>query len=197
MPDSYLDQPVRTFIDSLAAGTPAPAGGSAAALVVAQSAALGAMTARLSARQLTAERVKQLIFQGENIARAAAALIDLDAQAYLRVLKATQAARAAVPGTPGTEPAVAAALSDAADVPMRMVELAVQSARLGRELAADGNQTLRGDAITACLLAHAGARAAAALVRINLASANTVPSDPRLARLDELLAEIAELDSFC
>lgn len=184
---SYLEQPVGTFIEALAAGTPAPGGGAAAALVVAQSAALCTMAARLSARHIGAERVQRLISEGERIHRAAASLIDLDARSYLRVIEATRAAKAA-PGTPGPAAAVAAALSHAADIPMRLAGLAVQAANLAGELAADGNQALRGDAITAGLLAQAGAHSAAALVRINLESA---PADPRLARLDELLAEIA------
>ena len=190
MDGSYLEQPVGTFLDALAAGTPAPGGGSAAALVVAQSAALCAMAARLSARQLPAKRVQQLSSEGERLALAAASLIDLDAQTYQRVIEATRVARGAAPQAPGGAEAIAVALSHAADVPLRLVELAVQSARLAGELAAEGNQALRGDAITAGLLAQAGARAAAALVRINLAS---VPADSRLARLNELLAEVAEL----
>lgn len=190
MQGSYLEQPVGTFLQALAAGEPAPGGGSAAALVVAQAAALCAMTARLSARQLAPERVQALISEGERIHRASASLVDLDAHAYQHVIEATRAAKAAPPGTPGTAEAIALALSHASDVPMRLVDLGVQSAKLARELAADGNQALRGDAITAGLLAQAGARAAAALVRINLASA---PADSRLARLDGLLAQIADL----
>lgn len=192
MQGSYLHQPVSTFLDALAAGRPAPGGGSAAALVVAQSAALCVMTARLSRHQLDPERARPLISGGEKLWRAAASLINLDAQAYLRVIEATRAARAAAPGTPGAAEAITAALSYAADVPMRLVELGVESAKIAGELAVNGNQALRGDAITAGLLAQAGARAGAALVRINLAS---VPADSRLTRLDELLAEIAELDS--
>jgi formiminotetrahydrofolate cyclodeaminase len=192
MPDSYLAQPVSTFLEALAAGRPAPGGGSAAALVVAQSAALCAMAARLSGRQLTTERAQLLTSDGDKIWRAAASLITLDAQAYLRVIEATRAAKATTPGTPGTAEAVAAALSHATEVPMRLVELAVESAKLARELAANGDRVLRGEAITAGLLAEAGAAAAAALVRINLES---MPADKRLARLDELLTEIAELGS--
>jgi len=56
-------------------------------------------------------------------------------------------------------------------------------------LAADGNQALQGDALAAGLLAQAAARAAACLVRINLAAA---PGDPRHARADALLASIDE-----
>lgn len=190
MEGNYLTQPVGLFLDALAAGKPAPGGGSAAALVVAQSGALCVMTARLSRRQLTPERAQPLIFGAEKIWRAAASLINLDAQAYLRVIEATRAAKAVPPGTLGAAEVIAAALSDAAEVPMRLVELGVESAKLARELAANGNQALRGDAITAGLLAEAGARAAAALVRINLES---MAADSRLARLDKLLAELAGL----
>ncbi|HXP20099.1 MAG TPA: cyclodeaminase/cyclohydrolase family protein, partial [Streptosporangiaceae bacterium] len=55
-------------------------------------------------------------------------------------------------------------------------------------LAADGNPALRGDAITAALLAQAAARAAATLVGINLAA---VPDDARHARSKLVLAAIA------
>ncbi len=187
MRSSYLEQSVGAFLDALAAGTPAPGGGSAAALVVAQSAALCVMTARLSARTLTAERADRFVSDGGDIYRAAASLVDLDGQAYGRVLDAARAARSSGPETAGPAEALAQALSDAADVPMRIVELAVEVARLAAVLASEGNQALRGDAIAAGLLARAGGRAAAELVRINLASR---PADPRLARLEHLLAEI-------
>jgi len=142
---SYLEQPVGVFLDALAADTPTPAGGSAAALAVAQSAALCMMTARLSVRTLSAERADGLISR--------------------------------------------AAISHAADVPLRIVELAVQVVKLAAALASEGNQALRGDAITARLLAQAGGRAAAELVRINLAS---TPADPRIARADQLIDELAD-----
>jgi formiminotetrahydrofolate cyclodeaminase len=50
---------------------------------------------------------------------------------------------------------------------------------------AHGHPNLHGDAITAALLAEAGARSACALVRINLSAAE---SDERLARVARLLA---------
>ena len=80
-----------------------------------------------------------------------------------------------------------AALSEAATIPMEVVEVAAQTARLAARLAADGNPRLRGDAITAALLAEAGARSAAVLVSINLAA---WPGDQRPARAQALLGEI-------
>jgi methenyltetrahydrofolate cyclohydrolase len=192
----------------MAAGKPAPAGGSAAALTVAQAAALCAKTARLSARQLTADRAGQLTTEADRIRTAAVGLVDQDARAYGGVIeharKAAAARRDAGARAAGAEagPAdapdeqvselmasLARALSKAADVPMEIVELAAQVAGLAAPLAAVGNPALRGDAVAAALLAQAGARAAATLVAINLADS---PDDLRPARAFDLLASIAQ-----
>ena len=181
---TYALLPVVHFLDALAAGTAAPAAGSAAALALAQAAALCAKSARLSARQLTAGRAGQLTAAAEQVRAEAAALIDEDARAFRAVIE--QSRRPA--GQTGSAPGLAAALSRAADVPMRLVELAAPVAELAAALAAGGNPALRGDAQTAALLAQAAARAAAALLRINLAGA---PDDPRPASAADLLTRIA------
>jgi methenyltetrahydrofolate cyclohydrolase len=188
-PDGYARLPVGAFLDALAAGTPAPAGGSAAALVLAQAAALCAKSARLSERQLAAGRAANLTQEAEHIRGTAASLIDEDPRAYANVLKARRS-RNDQPQDPADAAAgLAAALSAAADVPLHVVELAVPVSAMAATLAADGNQALRGDALAAGLLAQAAARAAACLVRINLSSA---PGDARLTRVDALLARIDE-----
>lgn len=201
-PPGYLGQSVGDFIDGLAAAAPAPAGGSAAALSVALAAALCAKSARLSPRQLTADRADLLTAQAEKLRTAAASLIDADALAYHEVIAAMRAstvagetaggrtaagARARAEGQPER---LAKALSNAAGVPMRVVELAADVAGLAARLAAEGNPRLRGDAITAAVLATAGARAAAALIGINLADA---PDDDRPARAAQLLIKIERL----
>ena len=189
--DSYAGLSVGAFLDALAAGAPAPAGGSAAALVLAQAAALCAKSARLSGRQLTASRAAELTAEAEQIRATAASLIDEDPRAYQAVIEQSRrigerrAERSAARRSDG----MAAALSAAADVPMRIVELATSVAALAAVLARDGKPALRGDAIAAGLLARAAARAAAALVSINLADRS---ADPRHSRADSLLAAIDE-----
>src|SRR5829696_8414048 len=86
-----------------------------------------------------------------------------DAAAYTAVLEAEGAERAE-------------ALSAAADPPLRVAEAAAQIAELGARLAADGKPALRGDAIAGVLVAEASCRAAAELVRLNLAQR---AEDPR------------------
>jgi methenyltetrahydrofolate cyclohydrolase len=180
---SYAELPVGAFLNALAAGSAAPAGGSAAALVLAQAAALCAKAARLSERQLTAPWAAAVTDDAERIRAEAAWLIDEDARAYGAVL-----AQSRRPPGDARSAGLAAALSDAADVPLRIIELAVPAAGLAADLAAECKPALRGDAVAAGELAQAAARAAAALVTINLAA---VPDDPRHARAGTALAAIA------
>ena len=190
---SYTGLSVGAFLDALAAGTPAPAGGSAAALVLAQAAALCSKAARLSASQLTADLAAELTTEAEHIRGAAASLIDEDSRAYQAVIEQSRRLRGSRTDEShagGRASGLAAALSAAADVPIRIVELATSVASLAAVLARDGKPALRGDAIAAGLLARAAARAAAALVSINLAD---MPADPRHVRADSLLAAIDEL----
>ena len=76
-------------------------------------------------------------------------------------------------------------MQHAAIMPPQICELAGQTATLAARLATDGDPNLRGDAITAALLAEAAARSAASLVRINIAAdvADARPS-PRAASQD-------------
>jgi formiminotetrahydrofolate cyclodeaminase len=190
-PADYLDMPLREFLAALAGREPAPGGGSAAALAVSLAASLCGMAARLSPRQLTEELTAGLTADADWMGAQTAALIQADAGSYQRVLTALrqpdEAARSDSGVAESREHRIAVALSAASEVPMAVVEQAALVTRLAAGLAADGNPSLRGDAITALLLAEAGARAAAVLVGINLAAA---PDDDRPARADHLLQDI-------
>jgi formiminotetrahydrofolate cyclodeaminase len=161
--EAYLDLPVGRFLDALAAARPDPGGGSAAALAIALAAGLCAMTARLSKARLP--EAAALAAEADWLRESAAPLAQADADGYAAVMDA----RRLDPAAPGRAAALAAALSAASAVPVRIVETGVKVAGLAARLAEDGNPNLRGDAATAALLAAAGARAAARLVEINLA----------------------------
>jgi formiminotetrahydrofolate cyclodeaminase len=158
---SFLDQTLAAFLDQAAARQPAPGGGSAAALTAALAAGLTAMTARFSAPHVG--DCEELAIQADQLRHRAAALADEDARAYQAVLD-TRRGRAAGSGM------AREAMQHAAIVPLQICELAGQTATLAARLATDGNPNLRGDAITAVLLAEAAARAAASLVQINIAA---------------------------
>ncbi len=162
---SSLDQPVGQFLDQIAARSPAPGGGGAAALTGALAAGLVAMAARFSAAQLP--DAGDLAARADQLRHRAAELVDEDAQAYGRVLDAF-----ALPRTPGRRAGPAGCgrrLERAAAVPLEMTEIAAQVAEMAARLAAAGNPNLRGDSVSAALLAEASARSAACLVDINVA----------------------------
>ncbi|HEY6277958.1 MAG TPA: cyclodeaminase/cyclohydrolase family protein [Streptosporangiaceae bacterium] len=182
-PDGYLNLPVGQFLAALSAPTPDPGGGAVAALAVTLAASLCAMTSALSARRLAAAEpeAEPLAARATRLRDEAAPLAEADVARYRAVLAAQRA---------GDSGAIQAALSAACDVPMRVTELGAEVAAIAAAVAADGNPAVRGDAITAALLAAAGASSAAALVRINLAQA---PGDARPGRAGRLAAEATRL----
>ena len=180
----YLDMRVGEFLDELAAAQPDPGGGSAAALAVALAAALCAMTAELSARRLA--HAPQLAADARGLLRRAAPLAQADADAYGGVLAAQRAPDEPAGGS--RQQRISAALAQASAVPLEVAEIGDRVAALATEIAAGGNPSVRGDALTAARLAAAAAQAAAALVQINLAGA---PDDTRPASATHLAARAA------
>ena len=70
-------------------------------------------------------------------------------------------------------------------MPLAVAEAGSEVAGIASRLAEEGNPNLEGDALAAVLLAGAGVRAAAALVGINLSTANV--DDDRLGRANSLV----------
>jgi formiminotetrahydrofolate cyclodeaminase len=163
-PDSFLDQPVRGFLDQLAARSPTPGGGGAAAVTGAMAAGLVAMAARFSARQLP--EAGDLADQADRARYMASQLADMDARAYTAVL-----------ATRGPERKEA--LLGAAMIPLEIAAVGARVAQLAARVAEAGHPNLRGDAVTGALLAAASARSAARLVDINVRLGGL---DPELSR---------------
>ena len=155
--DSSLDD----FLDRLAARTPTPGGGGAAAVTGAMAAGLVAMAARFSARQLP--DALELAEQADRWRRQLTAMVDMDALVYAAVLEARRE------GADLREP-----LEAAARVPLDIAGASARVAQLAARVAA-GNPNLRGDAVTGALLAAAAARGAACLVDINVAAGKLEP----------------------
>jgi len=170
---SILELPVRGFLDQLAARTPTPGGGGAAAVTGAMAAGLVAMAARFSAKQLP--EAGDLADQADKLRLMAAQLADMDARAYTAVLDVFR--------RHGDADQRREALLAAAMVPLEIAEIGARAARLGLQVAEAGNPNLRGDAVTGAVLAAASARSAASLVDINVRLGGLDPELPgRAAR---------------
>jgi formiminotetrahydrofolate cyclodeaminase len=165
-PDRFLDQPVRGFLDGLAARTPTPGGGGAAAAVGAMAAGLVAMAARFSARQLP--EAGDLADEADRARYMASQLVDMDARAYAAVLAAR--------GPERKERLLGAAM-----IPLEMAAIGAKVAGLAVRVAEAGNPNLRGDAVTGAVLAAASARSAASLVDINVRLGGLEPDLSRRA----------------
>ena len=170
---SFLDEPVRGFLDQLAARTPTPGGGGAAAVTGAMAAGLVAMAARFSATRLPG--AGELADRADALRRRLAQLADMDAQAYAAVLEALRLPREASQ----REVQRQEALLGAALVPLEIAGIGAQVAVMAARLAETGNPNLRGDAVTGAVLAAASARSAACLVDINVGLGGL---DPGLSR---------------
>jgi formiminotetrahydrofolate cyclodeaminase len=169
---AYTDIAFEELLDTIAAETPAPGGGSVAAFVTEMAASLAAMAARFAHDW---DGAAGAVAQAETLRHRAAPLAIEDAVAYENVLTAMRMPKELEPEVRNT--LIGETLSRAADAPLQIAETAVDVAELAAEIAVCGNPNLRGDAAAASILATAASRVAANLVEINLA---TVEGDERV-----------------
>jgi methenyltetrahydrofolate cyclohydrolase len=181
---ALLDLRLREFLDEVAAEGRTPGGGSAAALVTAIAAALLAKVARGS-RETWAE-AGGIAAQAECLRDRATPLAQLDADQYEAALRA-QARTGDEPGE-RRDFALGQAYARAAEPPLEIVRAASDVVQLAIAVAANGNQALRADAVTAALLAAAAAKAAAELVAVNL---TTSAGDSRVVEALDLAEKAA------
>jgi formiminotetrahydrofolate cyclodeaminase len=141
---SYADMTLEHLLDAFSDATAAPGGGGAAVLAVALSAALCAMSARLSTRQM--HDAAAIATEAASIRDDMVPLCPRDARSFLDVLAARR-----LPGErgrPGPDAAgrrrpIVEALSAATEVPMATVEAGARLAHLAARLAEEGNEDLR------------------------------------------------------
>jgi methenyltetrahydrofolate cyclohydrolase len=174
--DDMLSAPLGDVLGHIASEVPSPAGGSAAAIAVAMGAGLTAMCARNSrewpeARGATA--------QAETLRARIEPLAQADAEVYENALAAFGLPERLEPEV--RDATLGVALERAAAVPLAIAEVGADVADLAADLAEKGNPRLRGDAVAGALLAEAGTRAAAHLVRVNLGA---IADDVRVIRAD-------------
>lgn len=188
-PTTLAGTPFGELLDSVAAETAAPGGGSVAASAAALAAGLVEMTAKftLSRDEYAArwERFSEVRARAAELRGTLLSLAEAELHAYEPVLAALRLPRE----DPGREARVRDARSAAAQPPLEVARAAAAVAELAAEAAATGNANLAGDARTAALLAAAACRAAAGLVRINLGAAG--PEDRRFKEAEALAKQAA------
>ncbi len=165
------------FLEEVAAATPAPGGGTSAAVTCGLAAGLLEMTGRFGV-QRSQEGSARAATMAEVAERAAALraealeLAERELSSYAPVLEALR-----LPATePGRQTRLTAALSAATEAPLALANLAAELTDLALAALRAGTGHLRGDALTGLLLAEAACQTATRLVDINLGGR---PEDPR------------------
>jgi len=167
-----VDLTVRELLERVASGEPVPGGGSMAALCAALASGLAEMVARLTVgrRKDSAldHEMDQLIDRARTLRGDLTRAVDLDSDAYTKVMVAYR-----MPKTTGEEKrlrseAIQEALKEAARVPLAVAEMAVDALELASLAVRKGNKNAVTDGLAGALMARSAVMAAAANVRVNL-----------------------------
>jgi len=169
-----VEETVTTFLDELASNTPAPGGGSVAALSGALGAALTSMVGNLTiGKKKYADvegEMKNVVRQSEQLRQTFTRLIDRDTIAFNKVMEAfglpkdTEAQKAL------RSAAIEAATKEAALVPLEVMKHVIDALALAKVVAEKGNANSLSDAGVSALTLNAAAEGAALNVQINLSS---------------------------
>ena len=182
MIDGLAETTLTALLEQTASSAPVPGAGPASATTCALAAALVEMVSRVSLTKDPGDPagIAARAARAAELRDLAVTLAERDMEAYAAVLAAARTR-----GEPGHAGALSEALSAAADPPAAILETASEVTRLAAEAFADADGAVRGEAVTAAILAEACARACVRIIALNLGGRR---DDPRLDRARELAA---------
>ncbi len=170
--DSLVDLSLRGFSNELSMDSPAPGGGSTAALCGALSASLSAMVSNLTVGKkeykAVQDTVKELAERGQALKEDLLRAIDLDTLAFNRVMDCSRLPMKTDEQKCERAEAIENATQEATRIPFTVLQNCVETIKLAREVALSGNKNSLSDAGVAALTGQAGAEGAYYNVLINL-----------------------------
>jgi glutamate formiminotransferase/formiminotetrahydrofolate cyclodeaminase len=161
----------REFVDELSSDSPAPGGGSVAALCAAQAAGLVAMVGNLTVgkkKYKAQDRVKEIAEEAQELKDFFLDAIDGDTDAFNKVMDCFGLPKKTTAQQKARDLAIAEATRGATRVPLSVLEKLPRVVELAAEIAEIGNQNSLSDAGVAVLTALTGAEGAYYNVLINL-----------------------------
>jgi formiminotetrahydrofolate cyclodeaminase len=167
-----LEKRMHDFLAELASASPAPGGGSVAALCGALGAALVAMVCRLTVDKpkyadVSAE-LRETMDQADELRQTFAQLVERDTEAFQAVMSAFRMPKESDELKASRSKAIQEATRGATEVPLEVHSLAVDLMKLAHRAAHKGNVNSISDAGVAAEMALVAARGAAMNVDINL-----------------------------
>lgn len=169
-----IDKKINEFLDELKSDSPAPGGGSAAALAGAVGAALGIMVGNLTVGSAKYEAVhsetKHLMKQLEEKLASLKKYVDEDTQVFNQVMAAYKLPKSTENEKLLRSQTIQQALKEASNLPMNVAQICCDVLKLSVRMLEIGNTNAASDAAVAGRMAHAAMWSAIYNVKINLAS---------------------------
>jgi glutamate formiminotransferase/formiminotetrahydrofolate cyclodeaminase len=170
--ESLVKMNLREFCNETLSDSPAPGGGSVAALMGALGASLGGMVANLSAskrgRDDKLEYFSNWAVKAQELKDELLSLVDEDTTAFNKVMDAFALPKASVEEKALRSTAIEQATKYAAEIPLKIMETASKSYQLLSEMAESGNPASISDVGVGALATRACVEGAALNVKINL-----------------------------
>jgi len=170
---SLLKMNLRAFCNETLSDSPAPGGGSVAALMGALGASLGGMVANLSAGKRgwdnNLEYFSDRAVKAQQLKDELLSLVDEDTAAFNKVMDAFALPKESAEEKAARSAAIQQATKHAAEIPLKAMETAFKSYQLLSEMADKGNPASISDVGVGALATRACIEGAAMNVRINLA----------------------------
>lgn len=169
-----IDRTLAAFADELASNSPAPGGGSIAALSGALAAGLTSMVCRLTLGKKkyadVQDEIESILVRSEDVRARFTQLIDRDTDAFNAVMKAYSLPKESDEEKRARSEAVEASMKDAVRMPLDVMRCARELSELTARAKEIGNRNSVTDAGVAALMLQAACRGAAFNVKINLGS---------------------------
>lgn len=192
------DKTITAFVRELASDSPAPGGGSAAALAGALAAALSAMVGRLTVGKEKYKgawgEMETVRDEADALRRSLLELMEKDTEAFNTYMAAMKLPKDTDEAKAARKAAMQNAARETATVPLHTLEACLAVAKLGERAVKSGNTNALSDAAAAVMLARAGGRAALYNVLINLPGFGDAPLALQYeSRSEALMAELESL----
>ncbi len=190
------EKSIQTFLDELASKSATPGGGSAAALMGAQGAALVSMVCRLTIGkpkfvEVEAE-LKEVQERAENLRAELTDLIKADIDVFNRLMSKYALSKETDEEKAIRSEAIQDILKQATEVPLQCVHACLKTIQLSQIAAEKGSPSVVSDAGAAVMSAYGGLKTSALNVYINVGSLKD--KDFAEAKLAELEAALMDVD---
>jgi glutamate formiminotransferase/formiminotetrahydrofolate cyclodeaminase len=176
----------REFLNELSTDSPAPGGGSVAALAGSLGASLATMVANLTARNSKYKKcwdeMKEVAAKGQEVKDRLCRLVDEDTESFNRMMDAMRLPKDTDEEAVARTAAIQNATKDATMIPFTVMEQSMEAMALAKVVAESGMASSASDAGVGALMARAAVEGAWLNVKIN------VPGIDDQAWVDDLVA---------